>query len=165
MSSRGPQNFKGSSSARFVKNTTSRTIRTSYDNGDKSRADIDPYVANNPMLNDSIQKRELVESIDNLDSIMGFERIEHGEADGLKPKKGWLVNMHSTTIPSDDYLPGYSGVDYYFLDAEGGSFKVTYQYDPYFFLAVSPGYESEVEETLKKFLESSNLKAVDKVMK
>lgn len=163
MSSRA--NFKGSTSARFVKNSDSRTIRRNFENGDRQKMDIDPYVANNPMLNDAITKKELVERIDRLDSLMGFDRIEHGEADGAKPKKGWLVNMHSTTIPSEDYLPGYSGVDYYFLDSEGGSFKVTYQYDPYLFLVVAPGHESEVEETLKKFLESCSLKTVGKVLK
>ena len=77
-------------------------------------------------------KKELVERIDHIDSIMGFDRLEHGENDGNKPRKGWLINMHATTIPTDDYLAGYSGVDYYFLDEEGGSFKATLQFDPYF---------------------------------
>lgn len=156
MPSRGNA-FKGSTSARYVKNTSSTFKR--------EKIEVDPYIANNPMLNDSIQKRELVERIDRLDSIMGFDRIEHGEMDGNKSKKGWLINMHSTTIPSDEYLTGYSGVDYYFLDEEGGSFKVTYQYDPYFFITSSANTESEVEETLKKFLESCNVKTISREIK
>lgn len=117
------------------------------------------------MLNDSILKRDLVHRIDAFDAIMGFDRIDHGEADGAKPRKGWLVNMHSTMIPSDEYLPGYSGVDYYFLDEEGGSFKVTKQFNPYFFVAITLGFELEVEEVLKRFLETCSVKTITRVTK
>ncbi|EGV61700.1 DNA polymerase epsilon catalytic subunit [Yamadazyma tenuis] len=164
MSAKRNNNFKGSTSARFVKNSKPHTIRSNFANRSGAQ-EADPYVANNPMLNDSLQKRELVDRIDRLDSLMGFDRLQHGEQDGNKPRKGWLINMHSTTIPSDDYLAGYSGVDYYFLDQEGGSFKVTYQFDPYFFLSVRVGSESEVEEMLKRFLETSNLKTVGRLYK
>ncbi|KAG2736113.1 hypothetical protein G9P44_000203 [Scheffersomyces stipitis] len=163
MSTRGRNSFKGSTSARFVKNKVNSEFRNRQPRQD-ARA-IDPYIANNPMLNDSITKKELVARIDALDSMMGFSRIEHGEADGMKPRKGWLVNMHATTIPSDEYLTGYSGVDYYFLDEEGGSFKTTLQFDPYFFLDLIPGHESEVEEWLKKFLEECHVKNLSRVIK
>lgn len=119
----------------------------------------------NPMLNNAINRRELVEKIDKIDSMMGFNRMDHGELDGTKPRKGWLVNMHTTTVPSEDYLAGYSGVDYYFIDEEGGTFKSTIQFDPYFFLLVVPGRESEVEETLRKRLESCNIKSINRVVK
>ncbi|ODV69915.1 DNA polymerase epsilon catalytic subunit A [Hyphopichia burtonii NRRL Y-1933] len=163
--------FKGSTSARFVKNgggannyskKNSNTIRSEF-KGDRNES-IDPSKLN-PMLNDSIQKKELVTRIDQLDSVMGFDRVENGELDGLKPRKGWLINMHSTTIPTDDYLAGYSGVDYYFLDEEGGSFKATIKFDPYFYLAVIPGHEAEVEEMLKKFLEPCHLKNIARLDK
>ncbi|CUM68518.1 uncharacterized protein PRCAT00006244001 [Priceomyces carsonii] len=154
-------NIKGSSSARFVRN-----VKSEFKPGKKERNEVlDPYVANNPMLNDSIQKQDLVSRIDALDALMGFERVSHGDNDGNKPLKGWLINMHSTTIPSDEYLTGYSAVDYYFLNEEGGSFKTTIQFDPYFFLIVVPGHESEVEEWLRKFLEVSNLKSTSRVPK
>lgn len=153
----------GSGTGRFVKNST---IKSEFRNNGYNRAEvIDPLIANNPMLNDSIQKRELVNRIDQLDSIMGFDRIEHGEMDGAKPRRGWLVNMHATTIPTDEYLAGYSGVDYYFLDEEGGSFKATIRYDPYFYLVVIPGHESEVEEMLRKVLEPCSLKGLLRVAK
>lgn len=119
----------------------------------------------NPMLNDSVTKKELVEKIDQMDALMGFERFEQGDHDGAKPRKGWLINMHATTVPTDDYMPGYSGVDFYFLDSEGGTFKSTIQYDPYFFLMVMPGKESEVEEALKKSLEQFNVKSVTRELK
>lgn len=148
--------FRGSNSARFVKNTPKR-------NGNFRSAPkepLDPYIANNPMLNDSITKHDMVSRIDQLDSIMGFERMEHGENDGSKPRKGWLINMHATTIPSENYLAGYSGVDYYFLDEDGGSFKATLQFDPYFFLMCLPGHEAEVEEWLRKELEQTHVKNI-----
>lgn len=162
-----PNRFKGSTSARFVKNE----INTNYRNTKEYRLQqnsqvVDPYVANNPMLNESVQRKELVQRIDNIDSLMGFDRFDHGENDGNKPRKGWLINFHATTIPSDEYLTGYSGVDYYFLDEEGGSFKATLQYDPYFFIDVLPGdHELEVEEWLRKNLESCNVKKFSRVIK
>lgn len=161
-----PNTFKGSSAARFVKNRTNggnnRTIKTEFKSS--NRRD-DAIQSSNPMLNDSIQKKDLVTRIDELDSIMGFDRIEHGELDGMKPRKAWLINMHATTIPTDNYLAGYSGVDYYFLDEEGGSFKVTLQFDPYFYLVVLPGHEAEVEELLKKLLEPCNIKNICRIQK
>lgn len=117
------------------------------------------------ILDDNNQKREFVTKIDEIDSMMGFDRFEHGENDGEKPRKGWLCNMHTTTIPSDEYLAGYAGVDYYFLDSDGGSFKVTLSYDPYFYIEVIPGHESEVETTLKRFLESCNIKKITQEVK
>ncbi|KAI3405326.2 POL2 [Candida oxycetoniae] len=159
---------KGSNSARYVSNKggdrQGRFKTFEYKN--KEQALVDPYVANNPMLNDSIQKKELVSRIDHIDTLMGFDRFEHGENDGNKPRKGWLINMHATTIPSDNYLTGYSGVDYYFLDEEGGSFKCTVQYDPYFFIdTVTSEFESEVEEWMRKYLENCHVKSFGRVVK
>lgn len=157
-----PSTFKGSTSARFVKNTKkSKNITSEFK---LSKDQLEPEKAN-PLLNDAITKKDLVEMIDNMDAIMGFERFDHGEQDGNKPRKGWLINMHATTVPTEDYLAGYSGVDYYFLDAEGGSFKATVQYDPYFFLLVMPGKEAEVEEALKRSLEQFTVKNVSRELK
>lgn len=157
-----PSTFRGSTSARFVKNTKQpKKITQGYK---LSKDQLVPEKAN-PLLNDAIQKREIVEQIDNMDKLMGFERFEHGDHDGAKPRKGWLINMHATIVPTEDYLAGYSGVDYYFLDAEGGSFKATIQYDPYFFLLVVPGKEAVVEEALKKLLEQFNMKSVSRELK
>lgn len=152
--------FKGSTSARFVKNKPGK-VTAQF----KVSKEMDDPASLNPMLNDSITKRELVEKIDSLDSLMGFERFDQGEMDGEVPRKGWLINMHATTIPSEEYTAGYSGVDFYFLDEEGGSFKSTLQYDPYFFIIVLPGREAEVEEVLKKSLEQVRVKSVSRELK
>lgn len=136
--------FAGSTSARFVKNTRS--------NGNGNFKAQDPQ--------QQLQSRlDAVKEIDELDAVFGFERYENG------PKRsGWLINMHPTTILTDEYISGYSGVDYYFLDEEGGSFKATVQHDPYFLLVVQLGKEPEVEEALKKNLES-NLKTITRISK
>ncbi len=78
---------------------------------------------------DSASKHEITKKADEIDRKMGFDRYEAGPA-----KTGWLINMHSTTVPDDDVLEGTSGVDYYFLDEEGGYFKATVKYDPYFLI-------------------------------
>lgn len=118
----------------------------------------------NTSAKDVTSKRDLVEKVDRIDSIMGFDRIEYNESN-TKPKKGWLINMHTTTVISDEYIPGYAGVDYYFLDEEGGSFKVTKRYDPYFHLVTMPGRESEVDEMLRKMLEGCGLKSIVRLSK
>lgn len=148
--------YQGSTSARFVKN---KTVTAQF------KVAKTEDVLQNPMLNDSITRKDLVTRIDALDSLMGFDRYDHGDLDGEKPRKGWLINMHATTIPSEDYIAGYSGVDFYFLDEEGGSFKATLQHDPYFFLLVQPGREAEVEEAIKKTLEPFHIKAVSREVK
>lgn len=106
-------------------------------------------------------KLDLVRKVDAIDTTMGFDRLEHLD----EPKKGWLVNMHPTTLPNDLYAGGLAGVDYYFLDEEGGLFKVTVNYDPYFFVVTTPGHESEVEEWLRKQLEEFNLKLLERTVK
>lgn len=58
--------------------------------------------------------------------------------------------MHSTTIEDEKVPGGRAGVDYYFLEDDGGSFKATIEYDPYFLIAVKKGKESEVEEWCRR---------------
>lgn len=41
-------------------------------------------------------------------------------------------------------------MDYYFLEDDGGSFKATIEYDPYFLIAVKKGKEAEVEEWCRR---------------
>ena len=79
---------------------------------------------------------------------MGFVRYESG-----KKRAGWLINMHSTTVEDEKLLGGRAGVDYYFLDNDGGSFKATVEYDPYFLIAVKKGREAEVEEWCRRKFE------------
>lgn len=112
--------------------------------------------------------------VDDIDAMMGFERyvppqyngrVDPDRLDQVPGRTGWLVNMHPTLISEEiasgggsDYNPsaaGIAGVDFYFLDEEGGSFKSSITYDPYFFVTVTDDARlNDVEEFLKKYLET-----------
>ncbi|EJT99609.1 DNA/RNA polymerase [Dacryopinax primogenitus] len=61
-----------------------------------------------------------------------------------------MVNMHPTLVKDDDYAGGKAGVDFYFLQDDGGMFKCTMLYEPYFYIGVKNGHETTVEEWLMK---------------
>ncbi|CAO1637695.1 unnamed protein product [Parajaminaea phylloscopi] len=88
---------------------------------------------------------------DEIDAKMGFERLEAGPS-----REAWLVNMHPTLLPpnpADDgggHPTGKSAVDFYFIEDDASSFKVTVQYHPYVLLGCKGGTESIVEEWLKR---------------
>lgn len=88
---------------------------------------------------------------DEIDSRLGFERLESGST-----KQAWLVNMHPTLIPDPDGISpsGKSAVDFYFIQDDSSSFKVTLQFQPYFLIGCRPSTESTVEEWLKRKYES-----------
>lgn len=44
-------------------------------------------------------------------------------------------------------------MDYYFLEEDGGSFKATVEYDPYFLIAVKKDHEVEVEEWCRRMFD------------
>lgn len=94
-----------------------------------------------------------------IDESMGFARYESG-----RKRIGWLCNMHSTSIEDEKIPGGRAAVDYYFLDDDGGSFKATVEYDPYFLIAVKKGKEAEVEEWCRRKFEGI-VKAIKRVEK
>lgn len=104
---------------------------------------------------------EVARKTDEIDRMMGFERFESGPA-----RTGWLVNFHQTVIQEDLDSLGtpQAACDFYFLDQEGGLFKTTVIYEPYFFLVCQNGMELEVEDSLKKTLEGL-VKRVERVEK
>ena len=106
--------------------------------------------------NEKLQAMRLAHSID---ESMGFARYDSG-----KKKTGWLCNMHSTTIEDEKNPGGRAGVDYYFLEEDGGTFKATVEYDPYFLIAVRKGKEADVEEWCRRKFEGlvKSLKRVEK---
>lgn len=91
---------------------------------------------------------------------MGFARYEAG-----KRKVGWLVNLKPTELEDEKYPGGRSALDMYFLQDDGGSFKATLEYEPYFLVAVKRGYEAEAEEWLKRVPGGGCVKSVAKVDK
>ncbi|KAH3535550.1 DNA polymerase epsilon catalytic subunit [Aspergillus fumigatus] len=105
------------------------------------------------------EKFEAIRLANSVDEALGFPRFESGEK-----RVGWLINMHSTSIEDPNVPGGRAGVDYYFLEDGGGSFKATVEYDPYFLLAVKKGHEAEVEEWCRRMFEGliKTIKRVEK---
>ncbi|KAI1957403.1 DNA polymerase epsilon catalytic subunit [Ophidiomyces ophidiicola] len=94
------------------------------------------------------EKHQAAKLANSIDELMGFPRFESG-----KKRMGWLCNMHSTTIEDPKTPGGRAGVEFYFLEDDGGSFKATVEYDPYFLIATKRGYEMEVEEWCRRKFE------------
>ena len=105
------------------------------------------------------EKFQAVRLANTIDESMGFTRYESG-----KKRTGWLCNMHSTTIEDEKIPGGRAGVSYYFLEDDGGSFKATIEYDPYFLIAVKRGKEAEVEDWCRRKFEGlvKGIKRVEK---
>jgi len=105
------------------------------------------------------EKYRSIKLADSIDESMGFPRFESG-----KQRVGWLCNMHSTIIEDSKVPGGRAGVDFYFLEDGGGSFKATVEYDPYFLIAAKRGHEAEVEVWCKRMFEGliKSIKRVEK---
>ncbi|KAJ7171879.1 hypothetical protein C8R43DRAFT_1085118 [Mycena crocata] len=91
------------------------------------------------------EKFEEVRVYDELDEKLGFSRVQEGVR-----KEGWLVNMHPTLVKDPEWPSGKSAVDFYFIQDDGGMFKCTYQYEPYFYICCKSGTETTIEEWLNK---------------
>lgn len=85
------------------------------------------------------EKFEEVKIQDEIDEKLGFWRFESSKAEGEK-KIGWLVNMHQTLLQGSTSPGGLAAVDFYFIQDDGGMFKATVPYEPYFYVTcrVSP---------------------------
>lgn len=110
-------------------------------------------------LTSQAERIESTRQAHKIDESMGFERFEAG-----KKREGWLVNMHSTSIEDSKNPAGRAAVDFYFLKEDGGTFKATVEYDPYFLIAVRRGKENEVEEWCRRNFDGviKNVKRIDK---
>ncbi|WVR03512.1 DNA polymerase epsilon catalytic subunit A [Kwoniella sp. DSM 27419] len=103
------------------------------------------------------EKFEEVKALDEIDEKLGFWRFESGRAEG-ENKVGWLVNMHQTLVQSSTHAGGLAAVDFYFIQDDGGSFKATIPYEPYFYVTCRAGTETIVEEWLLKRYEGVSIR-------
>ncbi|KAH6721590.1 hypothetical protein BKA61DRAFT_700280 [Leptodontidium sp. MPI-SDFR-AT-0119] len=108
----------------------------------------------------SDEKREAVRLAHSIDEAQGFARYESG-----KKKTGWLVNVKPTSVEDPKIANGRAALDCYFLEDDGGTFKATLEYDPYFLVAVKRGHEAEAEEWLKRAPGGGVVKSLRKVEK
>ncbi|EJD53603.1 DUF1744-domain-containing protein [Auricularia subglabra TFB-10046 SS5] len=101
------------------------------------------------------ERYEEIRARDDIDAKLGFARLDDG------PKQeGWLVNMQPTLVKDPDWPTGRAAVDFYFIQDDGGMFKCTYEYDPYFYIACKLGTETVVEEWLMKKYEGLLIRVV-----
>lgn len=106
------------------------------------------------------EKLEAARLAHSIDEAMGFARYDSG-----KKKVGWLVNMHQTEIEDENIPGGRSALDLFFLEDDGGTFKATVEFQPYFLVAVKRGYEPEAEEWLKRAAGGGVVKSIRRVEK
>ncbi|KAJ3294019.1 DNA polymerase epsilon catalytic subunit [Borealophlyctis nickersoniae] len=83
---------------------------------------------------------EQVRTRDELDESLGFHRLSDGDQ-----RLGWMTVAQHNNSPNEK-----SGVDVYFLEEDGGMFKSTILYDPYFYVICKDGTEADVEEYLRR---------------
>jgi DNA polymerase epsilon subunit 1 len=72
---------------------------------------------------ESIKERNM------LDLKMGFPNLQPGFS-----RTGWLVNIQPTLIDCAECVDGLSGIDLYFIEDDGKSFKTSLIYNPYFYV-------------------------------
>ncbi|KAI9486077.1 MAG: hypothetical protein EXX96DRAFT_495723 [Benjaminiella poitrasii] len=96
------------------------------------------------------QRFEDVYNLDTMEARFGFDRYQEGPE-----RLGWLLNMHETLVRDSDWPTGKSGVDYYFINDNGETFKTTLLFSPYFYIGCKPGTEGEVEDYLHRRFEDT----------
>ena len=67
-------------------------------------------------------------------------------------------------MKSNDWPSGKAGVDLFFLEEDGQTFKTTVLYEPYFYIMCKKNTEFEVEEFLKRRYENliSRIERIEK---
>jgi DNA polymerase epsilon subunit 1 len=75
---------------------------------------------------------------DAIDAKFGYERHKEPFV-----RTGWLINMHPNDV-HDDQKRLVSSVDFFFVEEDGSRFKVSFPYQPYFYIQTKPDTEKEV---------------------
>ncbi|RXK36753.1 DNA polymerase epsilon catalytic subunit A [Tremella mesenterica] len=139
---RGRGRGRGSFNTRYQGKRSFRPSAVAYgiDNRSKPNREDDGTAAQ--------ERFEEVKVADEIDEKLGFWRFESNLAAGEK-KIGWL-----TLIQTNSHATGLAAVDFYFIQDDGGMFKATVPYEPYFYITCRAGTERTVEEWLVKRFES-----------
>ena len=94
---------------------------------------------------------------DIIDNKFGFDRFKEGPT-----RVGWLLNYLAVSMPDETGMEK-SAVDLYFLDRNGGNFKATVFYEPYFYVdVVDPRRTVELTQHLRKRFEGCRVEQADK---
>ena len=118
-------------------------------------------------------RHQRAQRCDEVDRVYGYERYTESV-----DRIGWLINIHpvwlllwvyyiSLTLQADmldEDKRLVSAVDFYFIEEDGGRFKVTLPYQPYFYISTVKDAEREVTNFLSRKL-SGRLAGIDLVRK
>ena len=106
---------------------------------------------------ENVDRAQIRQDGDEIDLKFGFERMKNGVPDRM----GWLLNYLVTSM-NDESGNEKSALDLYFVDREGGNFKATVFYDPYFYVDLSdPRRFLELHAHLPKRLEGCKVDIID----
>ena len=106
---------------------------------------------------ENVDRAQIRRDGDEIDLKFGFERMKNGVPDRM----GWLLNYLVTSM-NDESGNEKSALDLYFVDREGGNFKATVFYDPYFYVDLSdPRRFLELHAHLPKRLEGCKVDIID----
>ena len=100
-----------------------------------------PLDAEGAMSESNQNRYNRAKTNDIMDRRYGFESFV-----GPGERFGWLINMHPTDV-LDESKNLVSAVDFYFVQSDGGRFKVSRPFLPYFFVSVGGDQEIETEVT------------------
>src|SRR3990167_3309415 len=84
-----------------------------------------------------------VEGENDIESQFGFPRLKDGS------RLGWLMNMQPSDIKDPETGLVISAVDYYFIEQDGRTFKLSVAKYPYFYIYVDEQYQSDIVSHLK----------------
>ena len=91
------------------------------------------------------------------DEKFGFFRYDDGPE-----RLGWLLNYLPISMP-DEYGNEKSGLDLYFLDRQGGNFKATIFYRPYFYVDLYDSRRAlEISQHIQKKFEGCFVDIIEK---
>ena len=129
-------NYKGQGSYRVVQGQTEHVNAGRRETQDRTR---------------------LREEGDFIDEKFGFFRYDDGPE-----RLGWLLNYLPISMP-DEYGNEKSGLDLYFLDRQGGNFKATIFYRPYFYVDLYDSRRAlEISQHIQKKFEGCFVDIIEK---
>ncbi|KAM3720644.1 DNA polymerase epsilon catalytic subunit [Dirofilaria immitis] len=101
---------------------------------------------------------EKIHSSEVLDQKFGFQRYTD-----IEWKNAWLLNVQAAEMLDEETRNIIAVCDFYFLQEDGGRFKISYPFRPYLYIATLPSFEHQVLSYLSK--KYANVVTIDIVEK
>ncbi|VIO96069.1 DNA polymerase family B, exonuclease domain containing protein [Brugia malayi] len=86
-----------------------------------------------------------IHSAEFLDQKFGFQRYTD-----IEWKDAWLLNVQSAEMIDEQTKNIIAVCDFYFIQEDGGRFKISYPFRPYLYIATLPSFEHQVLSYLSK---------------